>query len=100
MYLIVFGVDAPIVGWVSDKVGNKRQLFLSFSVMNISLLGLSIIRNLPIFAEIIVFFRCNFFYVSLQSSLSEFVGASESCGYAFGLIMTAYIYEMNKSFLL
>ncbi|CEP81932.1 MFS transporter [Paraclostridium sordellii] len=114
IYLIVFGLGAPIAGWVSDKIGNKRQLFLSFSVMNISLLGLSLIRNLPIFTAIIIvyFLGATFLNASLQSSLSEFgdnpkikgivfgfIGASESCGYAFGPIMSAYIYEMNKSFL-
>lgn len=28
IYLFVFGLGAPIAGWVSDKIGNKRQLYL------------------------------------------------------------------------
>lgn len=114
IYLIVFGVGAPIAGWVSDKIGNKKQLFLSFTVMNISLLGLALTRNIPIFTAIIIvyFLGATFLNASLQSSLSEFgdkpkikgivfgfVGASESCGYAFGPIVSAYVYEINKSWL-
>ena len=114
IYLIVFGVGAPIAGWVSDKIGNRRQLFLSFAVMNISLLGLALTRSIPIFTAIIIiyFLGATFLNASLQSSLSEFgdeprikgivfgfVGASESCGYAFGPIVSAYVYEMNKSYL-
>lgn len=114
IYLMVFGVGAPIAGWVSDKIGNKRQLFLSFAVMNISLLGLALTRSIPIFTVIIIvyFLGATFLNASLQSSLSEFgdkprikgivfgfVGAAESCGYAFGPIISAYIYEINKSFL-
>lgn len=114
IYLIVFGVGAPVAGWVSDKIGNKRQLFLSFGVMNISLLGLALTRSIPIFTAIIIvyFLGATFLNASLQSSLSEFgdkprikgivfgfVGASESCGYAFGPIVSAYVYELNKSWL-
>lgn len=114
IYLIVFGIGAPIAGWISDKIGNKKQLFLSFAVMNISLLGLALTRNIPIFTAIIIiyFLGATFLNASLQSSLSEFgdnprikgivfgfVGASESCGYAFGPIVSAYVYEMNKSYL-
>lgn len=114
IYLIVFGVGAPIAGWVSDKIGNKKQLFLSFLVMNISLLGLALTRNIPIFTAIIIvyFLGATFLNASLQSSLSEFgdkpkikgivfgfVGAAESCGYAFGPIVSAYVYEINKSWL-
>lgn len=114
IYLIVFGVGAPIAGLVSDKIGNKRQLFLSFAVMNMSLLGLALTRSIPIFTAVIIvyFLGATFLNASLQSSLSEFgdkprikgivfgfVGASESCGYACGPIMSAYLYEINKSFL-
>lgn len=114
IYLIVFGVGAPIGGWVSDKIGNKKQLFLSFIVMNITLLGLSFTRNIVFFTIIIIlyFLGATFLNAALQSSLSEFgcneksrgivfgfVGASESLGYAVGPFLSAYIYELNKSWL-
>lgn len=114
IYLFVFGLGAPIAGWVSDKIGNKRQLFLSFCVMNITLLGLSFTRSISIFTLIIViyFLGATFLNASLQSLLSEFgenpkikgtvfgiVGASESFGYALGPMTSAYVYELNKSWL-
>ncbi len=114
VYLLVFGIGAPIAGWVSDKVGNKRQLFLSFIVMDLTLLGLSITKSIPIFTIIIViyFLGATFLNASLQSVLSQFgenprikgrvfgiVGASESLGYALSPIVSAYVYEINKSYL-
>ncbi|WP_346928784.1 MFS transporter [Clostridium sp.] len=114
IYLLVFGLGAPIAGWVSDKIGNRRQLFLSFNVMNITLLGLTFTRDIIIFTMIIImyFLGATFLNAALQSSLSEFgdnlkikgivfgiVGASESLGYSLGPIVSAYIYQLNKSWL-
>lgn len=114
VYLIVFGIGAPIAGWISDKIGNKKQLFLSFIVMNLTLLGLSFTKNIILFTVIIIiyFLGATFLNASLQSTLSEFgsnnkikgivfgfVGASESFGYAMGPFISAYIYNINKSFL-
>ena len=31
-YLLVFGLAAPIAGWVSDRIGNRKQFVLSFSI--------------------------------------------------------------------
>jgi MFS transporter, DHA1 family, multidrug resistance protein len=114
IYLIVFGLGAPIAGWVSDKLGNKKQLFLSFNVMNITLLGLTLTRNIIFFTMIIIiyFLGATFLNAALQNSLSEFgdnlkikgivfgiVGASESLGYSLGPLVSAYIYQLNKSWL-
>lgn len=114
IYLLVFGLGAPLAGWVSDKIGNKKQLFLSFVVMNVTLLGLVITRSIPIFTIIIImyFLGATFLNAGLQSSLSEFgandkikgivfgiVGASESLGYAVGPLVSAYVYQLNKSYL-
>lgn len=114
VYLIVFGLGAPVAGWVSDKIGNKAQLSLSFLVMNITLLILGFTRSIAIFTAVIVvyFLGATFLNASLQSVLSEFgnnkkakgivfgfVGASESLGYALGPFLSAYIYEINKSWL-
>jgi DHA1 family multidrug resistance protein-like MFS transporter len=114
IYLLVFGLGAPIAGWISDKIGNRKQLFLSFNVMNITLLGLAFTRDIIIFTIIIIiyFLGATFLNAALQSSLSEFgdnpkikgivfgiVGASESLGYSLGPIVSAYIYQVNKSWL-
>lgn len=114
VYLIVFGLGAPLAGWVSDLIGNKKQLFLSFFIMNMSLLGLVLTRDINIFTVVIVvyFLGATFLNAALQSSLSEFganprikgivfgfVGASESLGYALGPIISAVIYNFNKSLL-
>lgn len=114
IYLFEFGLGAPIAGWVSDKIGNKRQLFLSFCVINITLLGLSFTRSISIFTTIIIvyFLGATFLNASLQSLLSEFgenpkikgsvfgiVGASESFGYALGPMLSAHVYNFNKSWL-
>jgi DHA1 family multidrug resistance protein-like MFS transporter len=114
IYLLVFGLGAPIAGWISDKIGNRKQLFLSFNVMNITLLGLAFTRDIIIFTIIIIiyFLGATFLNAALQSSLSEIgdnhkikgivfgiVGASESLGYSLGPIVSAYIYQVNKSWL-
>lgn len=114
IYLVVFGIGAPLAGWVSDKIGNRKQIFISFTVMNLTLLGLSFTRSIPFFTIIIIiyFLGATFLNASLQSSLSEFgankkikgivfgfVGASESLGYAVGPFVSAYIYNFNKSFM-
>ncbi|SDO97555.1 MFS transporter [Clostridium gasigenes] len=114
IYLMIFGLGAPVAGFVSDKIGNKKQLFISFAVMNITLLGLAFTRNVAYFTIIIIiyFLGATFLNASLQSSLSEFgdnhkikgivfgfVGASESLGYALGPMISAYIYRINKSWL-
>jgi len=114
IYLLVFGLGAPIAGWVSDKIGNRRQLFISFNVMNITLLGLAFTRDIIIFTMIIImyFLGATFLNAALQSSLSEFgdnlkikgiifgiVGASESVGYSLGPLVSACIYQLNKSWL-
>ncbi|MBU3105469.1 MFS transporter [Clostridium gasigenes] len=114
VYLFVFGLFAPLGGWVSDKIGNKKQLFISFIVMNLALLGLSFVRGIIIFTIIIVvyFLGATFLNASLQSLLLEFgendnikgivfgfVGAAEASGYALGPIVSAYIYHLNKEWL-
>lgn len=114
LYLFSFGLISPIGGWVSDKIGNKKQLFISFMVMNVALLGLAFARGLVIFTIIIVvyFLGATFLNAALQSSLSEFgedekikgivfgfVGASEAIGYSVGPIVAAFIYNLNKSWL-
>lgn len=112
IYLLVFGLGAPIAGAISDRIGNKKQLFFSFCVMNITLLGLVLTRDVAIFTMIIIiyFLGATFLNAALQSSLSEFgdnpkikgilfgfVGASESLGYALGPLVSAYIYNIDKS---
>lgn len=114
VYLLVFGLAAPIAGWVSDKIGNKKQFLYSFLIMNFTLLGLIITRNVTIFTIIIIFYFLGATYLnaSVQSCLSEFgsypkikgfvfgfVGASESLGYAVGPLISSYIYEYNKNYL-
>lgn len=114
IYLFIFGFGAPVGGYISDKIGNKRQLFISFIVMNLSLLGLSIFRSIPMFTLIIIiyFLGATFLNAALQSLLSEFgenenikgivfgfVGASEATGYAVSPIVSAFIYNFNKSWL-
>lgn len=113
-YLLVFGLAAPIAGWVSDRIGNRKQFILSFSIMNLTLLGLIITRNITIFTVIIViyFLGATFLNAVVQSSLSEFgsipkiqgfvfgfVGASESLGYAVGPLISSWIYNFNKNYL-
>lgn len=114
IYLLVFGLGAPMAGWVSDKIGNRAQFLYSFFAMNVSLLGLIITRNIITFTVIIIFYFLGATYLnaSVQSCLSEFgkypkvkgfvfgfVGASESLGYAVGPLISSYIYEYNKSYL-
>lgn len=114
VYLLVFGLGAPLAGYISDKMGNSRQLLLSFAVMNLTLLSLVITRSVPIFTVVIImyFLGATFLNAALQSSLSEFgdnhivkgfvfgfVGSSESLGYALGPLISAYIYEVNKNYL-
>ncbi|WP_195990205.1 MFS transporter [Clostridium sp. D53t1_180928_C8] len=113
-YLLVFGLAAPIAGWVSDKIGHRKQFLLSFSIMNLTLLGLILTRNVFIFTVIIViyFLGATFLNAVVQSALSEFgefsnikgfvfgfVGASESLGYAIGPLISSYIYNFNKNYL-
>jgi len=57
IYLLVFGLGAPIAGWVSDKIGNKKQLFISFMVMSSSLLGLYFVTGLVMFTGIIIIYQ-------------------------------------------
>lgn len=114
IYLLVFGLGAPFAGAISDKIGNKKQLFFSFAAMNMALLGLAFVRNVSIFTMVIIiyFLGATFLNAALQSSLSEFgdkpkikgivfgfVGASESLGYAMGPLVSSYIYSLNKSWL-
>ncbi|MCC3868827.1 MFS transporter [Terrisporobacter mayombei] len=114
IYLMVFGIGAPIAGFIADKIGNNKQLILSFFVMDITLLCLSFIRNVPTFTVVIIlyFLGATFLNAALQSSLSEFgnspkikgivsgfVGGCESFGYAVGPLVSAYIYNINHSFL-
>lgn len=111
IYLFVFGLFAPLGGWTSDKIGVKRQLMISFVVMNLSLLGLSFVREITWFTVIIIiyFLGATFLNSSLQNSLMEFgedknikgivfgfVGASESLGYAIGPLVSSYIYKLNS----
>lgn len=114
IYLFVFGLFAPLGGWTSDKIGVKRQLFLSFIVMDLSLFALSFIRGMTLFTILIIiyFLGATFLNASLQNSLMEFgedenikgvifgvVGASESLGYAVGPLISSYVYKINKEWL-
>lgn len=114
IYLMVFGLGAPIAGWVSDRIGNKAQLALSFTTMNLSLLFLVITRNISFFTItiIIYFLGATFLNAVVQSSLSEFganpkikgfvfgfVGSCESLGYALGPLISSCVYEHNKQYL-
>ena len=114
IYLFVFGLFAPLGGWTSDKIGVKRQLFLSFIVMDLSLFALSFIRSMTLFTIVIIiyFLGATFLNASLQNSLMEFgedenikgvifgvVGASESLGYAVGPLISSYVYKINKGWL-
>lgn len=114
IYLFVFGLFAPLGGWTSDKIGVKRQLFLSFIVMDLSLFALSFIRGMTLFTIVIIiyFLGATFLNASLQNSLMEFgedenikgvifgvVGASESLGYAVGPLISSYVYKINKGWL-
>ena len=88
IYLFEFGLGAPIAWWVSDKIGNKRQLFLFFCVINITLLGLSFTRSISIFTTIIIvyFLGATFLNASLQSLLSEFGENPKIKGSVFGIV--------------
>lgn len=112
-YLLFFGLAAPIAGWISDKIGVKKQLFMSFIVMIIALTILSMIKTLRLFtiSIIIYFLGATFLNSGLQNSLLKFgekkkvegiifgvVGACESLGYAIGPIILSYIYNINKIF--
>ena len=112
-YLLVFGLAAPIAVWISDKIGVKKQLFMSFIVMIIALTILSMIKTLRLFTiSIIIYFLGAIFLNSgLQNSLLKFgekkkvegiifgvVGACESLGYAIGPIILSYIYNINIIF--
>lgn len=114
VYLLVFGLGAPLAGYISDKIGNRNQILLSFIVMNLTLLSLIMIRSVSVFTVVIIiyFLGATFLNASLQSSLSEFgenkiikgfvfgfVGSSESLGYALGPLISSYIYEINKNYL-
>ena len=114
VYLVVFGVGAPIAGIVADKIGNKKQIFISFLVMNMTLLILGFTRSIVFFTVFIIlyFLGATFLNAALQSSLSEFsssprikgivfgfVGGCESLGYALGPIFSAYIYNLNNNWL-
>ncbi|MBN1035131.1 MFS transporter [Clostridium botulinum] len=114
IYLLVFGMGAPIAGYVSDRIGNRIQFFFSFALMDLTLLGLIITRSIPVFTVTIImyFLGATFLNSALQSSLSEFganprikgfvfgvVGASESLGYAVGPLISAFIYSSNKNYL-
>lgn len=113
VYLFVFGIFAPIGGWTSDKIGVKKQLFMSFIVMIIALTILSMIKTLRLFtiSIIIYFLGATFLNSGLQNSLLKFgekkkvegiifgvVGACESLGYAIGPIILSYIYNINIIF--
>lgn len=114
VYLFVFGIGAPIAGISADKIGNNKQLIISFIVMSVTLFGLTVVKNIPLFTAIIIvyFIGATFLNASLQSVLSEFggneeikgvvfgfVGASEAAGYAVGPIVSAYIYGIRKDWL-
>lgn len=114
VYLFIFGIFAPIGGFTSDKIGVKKQLFISFIFMIIALGALSIVRKISIFtvAIIIYFLGATFLNSGLQNSLLKFgedkksegivfgfVGACESLGYAVGPLISAYVYNLNKVWL-
>ena len=114
IYLFVFGIFAPVGGWTSDKIGVKKQLFISFIFMILSLATLSIVRRISIFtiAIIIYFLGATFLNSGLQNSLLKFgedkksegivfgfVGACEALGYAIGPLISSYVYNLSKVWL-
>lgn len=114
IYLFVFGLFAPLAGFISDKIGIKKQLYISFIVMLATLFLLWIVRVKILFTIVIFvyFLGATFLNAALQNSLLGFgenedikgavfgfVGASESIGYAIGPIIAACIYHLNKTFL-
>lgn len=114
VYLFVFGIFAPIGGWCSDKIGIKKQLLISFIIMNVSLAILSFTKAIVIFTITITmyFLGATFLNAALQNSLLKFgedkkvegivfgfVGACEALGYAIGPIIASYVYNLNKVWL-
>lgn len=114
IYLLIFGIFAPLGGWTSDKIGVEKQFFFSFIVMSGSLLALSFIKGIALFSIIIIiyFLGATFLNSALQNSLLEFaekenikgfvfgfIGASESTGYILGPIVSSFIYNINKGWL-
>lgn len=114
IYLFVFGIFAPISGWTSDKVGVKKQLFISFIFMIGSLAVLSFVKGISVFtiAIIVYFLGATFLNGGLQNALLKFgedkniegivfgfVGASESIGYAVGPLISSWVYNLNKLWL-
>ena len=82
--------------------------------MNLSLIVLVITRDIKLFTVFIIvyFIGSTFLNAVFQSSLSEFgseykikgfvfgfVGALESLGFALGPLISAFLYDINKSFL-
>lgn len=114
VYLFAFGFFAPFGGWTSDKIGVKKQLFISFIVMITSLFLLSFVRKILVFTIIIIayFLGATFLNSALQNSLLKFgekqeiksmvfgfVGASESLGYAVSPMISSLVYYYNKNYL-
>lgn len=114
LYLIVFALGAPIAGVICDKISSRKQLVISFFIINFSLLGLLITRNIPIFTGVIImlFIGAILLNAVFQSAISEFgteegvggfiigiIGASESLGFALGPLISAYIYGIDKNLL-
>lgn len=101
-------------GVVTNKIGVKKQLFISFIFMILSLATLSIVRRISIFtiAIIIYFLGATFLNSGLQNSLLKFgedkksegivfgfVGACEALGYAIGPLISSYVYNLSKVWL-
>ena len=96
-------------GVVTNKIGDKLLLIISFIFMILSLATLSIVRRISIFtiAIIIYFLGATFLNSGLQNSLlkfgedkkSEFIGACEALGYAIGPLISSYVYNLSKVWL-
>ncbi|MGL5417603.1 MAG: MFS transporter [Clostridium sp.] len=114
LYLIVFALGAPVAGIICDKISSRKQLVISFFIINFSLLGLLLTRSIPIFTGIIImlFIGAILLNAVFQSAISEFgaeegiggfiigiVGAVESLGFALGPLISAYIYGLDKNLL-
>ena len=97
-------------GVVTNKIGDKLLLIISFIFMILSLATLSIVRRISIFtiAIIIYFLGATFLNSGLQNSLLKFgedkksegiVGACEALGYAIGPLISSYVYNLSKVWL-
>ncbi|MEF9951768.1 MAG: MFS transporter [Clostridium sp.] len=109
----IFSFSAPLVGWLSDKIGAKKQILVSLIIILIVFGVLSEVKEVVWFTAIIVieFFLGSAMYSALQSLLSKYgensnlrgvmygaVGTFQSIGLALGPVVSVFIYEFNKGY--